>query len=222
MKIEVEHILAAIKDLQQIRDFKDLKTPSERFVELSKDYLNLLLFWNQTHDLVAPPKSIEHFLLIHLIDSLAAFYMCNRDLTLKKVRYMDIGSGAGIPGFFWHLLFENMGVEVETILLEPREKRVHFMEEVVRELSLTNIIPIKERVDELLKLKLEFVDIYTARALKLSDKDVKTLKKIDSNRQPQIFWLAGPEGEIQKGWDLIEEYGLAPAGEYGRRIHIST
>ena len=222
MKVLKEHILKAIEDLKTLPEFIDLKTPSDRCIELSGRYLNLLLLWNQTHDLIGPPKSIEDMLLIHFTDSLASFHVCNKNRENKKVRYMDIGTGAGIPGFFWHFLFEDMGVEIETILLEPREKRVHFMEEVIRELSLTNIIPIKERVDGLLKLKLEFVDIYTARALKLSDKDIRILKKIEHNKQPEILWLAGPETEGQVGWELLTSYDLAPEGEYGRRIYIST
>lgn len=222
MKVLKEHILKAIEDLRLLPEFFDLKTPSDRCIELSRRYLNLLLLWNQTHDLIGPPKTIEDLLLIHFTDSLASFHVCNKNRENKKVRYMDIGTGAGIPGFFWHFLFEDMRVEIETILLEPREKRVHFMEEVIRELGLTNIIPIKERVDGLLKLKLEFVDVYTARALKLTVKDIKTLKKIDANKQPEILWLAGPETEGQVGWELISSYSLARDGEYGRRIYIST
>lgn len=220
MKVLKEHILKAIENLKTLPEFNDLKIPSDRCIELSRRYLNLLLLWNQTHDLIGPPKSIEDMLLIHFTDSLASFHVCNKDRENKKVRYMDIGTGAGIPGFFWHFLFEDMGVEIETILLEPREKRVHFMEEVIRELSLTNIIPIKERVDGLLKLKLEFVDIYTARALKLSDKDIKILKKIDSNKQPEILWLAGPEMEGQVGWELVAGYHLASEGQHGRRAYV--
>lgn len=221
MKVLKEHILKAIEDLKLLPEFSDLKTPSEKCIELSRRYLNFLLLWNKTHDLIGPPKSIEDMLLIHFTDSLASFHVCNKDRENRKLRYMDMGTGAGIPGFFWHFLFEDMGLEIETILLEPREKRVHFMEEVIRELSLTNIIPIKERVDGLLKLKLEFVDIYTARALKLSDKDIKILKKIDANKQPEVLWLAGPETEVQVGWELIYSYSLARDGEYGRRIYSS-
>jgi 16S rRNA (guanine527-N7)-methyltransferase len=222
LKVLKEHIVKAIEDLKLLPEFIDLKTPSDRCIELSRKYLNLLLFWNQTHDLIGPPKSIEDMLLVHFTDSLASFHVCNKDRENRKLRYMDIGTGAGIPGFFWHFLFEDKGVEIETILLEPREKRVHFMEEVIRELGLTNIIPIKERVDGLLKLKLDFVDIYTARALKLTDKDIKILKKLDSSKQPQILWLAGPETEVQAGWDLASGYSLVSAEEYGRRIYSAT
>ncbi len=219
MGIASIHIERAIAELLKLPQFSEMREPSSKFVELSEKYLNLLILWNKTHDLVGPFKSIEDFLLTHFTDSLASFYICNKDRSVGKLRYMDIGTGAGIPGFFWHFLYQDQGYEVETILLEPREKRVHFMEEVIQELGLNNISAIKERVDGLSKLNIEFVDSFTARALKLSKKDIKALKKIDPSKAPEIVWLAGPETEVEKGWELLAEYSLRPEGEHGRRVY---
>lgn len=220
MSIASVHIERAISGLLKAPEFSDLKPPGAKFIELSEKYLNQLIFWNKTHDLVGPLKSIEEFLLTHFTDSLASYHICNKDRPVAKVRYMDIGTGAGIPGFFWHFLFQDQGFEVETILLEPREKRVHFMEEVIRKLALTNIHPLKERVDGLPKLALEFVDICTARALKLTEKDIKILKKIETNKSPEIIWLTGPETEALKGWELLAEYSLATEAEHRRRAYV--
>ena len=221
MKIDSAHIEKAISDLKKIPAFSDLREVTPRFLDLSVKYLELLILWNRTHDLVGPPKSVEEFLLTHFVDSLASFHICNKDRPVGKLRYMDIGTGAGIPGFFWHFLYLDSGFEVETILLEPREKRVHFMDEVISQLGLKNVRTLKERVDALPKQNLEFVDVYTARAIKLTDKDLKVLKRIDPSRETQILWLAGPETEVSKDWMLLDEYCLGIDGEHGRKVFFS-
>ncbi len=41
--------------------------------------------------------------------------------------YFDLGSGAGFPGFIWHLLATADGIPIRTRLVEPREKRAWFL-----------------------------------------------------------------------------------------------
>ncbi|MEN8006235.1 MAG: RsmG family class I SAM-dependent methyltransferase [Candidatus Krumholzibacteriota bacterium] len=41
--------------------------------------------------------------------------------------YFDLGSGAGLPGFIWHLQAAADGIPVRTLLVEPREKRAWFL-----------------------------------------------------------------------------------------------
>jgi hypothetical protein len=49
-----------------------------------------------------------------------------------RLWYCDLGSGAGLPGFVWHHQMAAAGLPVETLLVEPREKRAWFLERLAR------------------------------------------------------------------------------------------
>ena len=48
----------------------------------------------------------------------------------SRLWYFDLGSGAGLPGFVWHVQMVAAGLPVQTLLVEPREKRAWFLERV--------------------------------------------------------------------------------------------
>jgi len=41
--------------------------------------------------------------------------------------YFDLGSGGGLPGYVWHLLLAGRFGRLESLLVEPREKRAWFL-----------------------------------------------------------------------------------------------
>nr|WP_243639228.1 16S rRNA (guanine(527)-N(7))-methyltransferase RsmG [Streptacidiphilus pinicola] len=71
----------------------------------------------------------------------------------------DVGSGAGLPGIPVALARP----DVEITLLEPLLRRTNFLEEVVRELRLSNVTVVRGRAEEMIG-KLQ-VDVVTARAV---------------------------------------------------------
>ncbi|MFF7637163.1 16S rRNA (guanine(527)-N(7))-methyltransferase RsmG [Kitasatospora sp. NPDC008050] len=71
----------------------------------------------------------------------------------------DVGSGAGLPGIPVALARPDVSVT----LLEPLLRRTTFLEEVVRELGLTNVTVLRGRAEEMIgKVSVEIV---TARAV---------------------------------------------------------
>ncbi|MFJ8040141.1 16S rRNA (guanine(527)-N(7))-methyltransferase RsmG [Kitasatospora sp. NPDC096147] len=71
----------------------------------------------------------------------------------------DVGSGAGLPG----IPVAMARPDVSVTLLEPLLRRTTFLEEVVRELELTNVTVLRGRAEEMVgKLS---VDVVTARAV---------------------------------------------------------
>ena len=48
--------------------------------------------------------------------------------TVEPTAYFDLGSGGGLPGIVWHLLFGERFPALCTTLVEPREKRAWFLE----------------------------------------------------------------------------------------------
>ncbi len=71
----------------------------------------------------------------------------------------DLGSGAGLPGLVLAIGRPDLGVT----LVEPLQRRHDFLDEVVEELSLENVVTIRGRAEELHGR--ERYDVVTARAL---------------------------------------------------------
>lgn len=71
----------------------------------------------------------------------------------------DIGSGAGLPG----LVLAIARPEVEWTLIEPMERRVTWLNEQVRDLSLTNVTVLRARAEDVRPLGA--FDVVTARAV---------------------------------------------------------
>lgn len=72
---------------------------------------------------------------------------------------VDIGSGAGLPG----VVLAAMRPDLDVVLLEPMERRVTWLTEVVSTLGLTSVEVVRGRADELHGRRL--FDVATARAV---------------------------------------------------------
>ena len=99
-------------------------------------YIELLHKWNQTYNLTAirqPDQMVSN----HLLDSLAVLPH------LWPGRWLDVGSGAGLPGFVLALLRPQWAFT----LLDSNSKKTGFMQQAVIELSLKNVSVCCERVE---------------------------------------------------------------------------
>lgn len=120
-------------------------------------YMNLLLEWNKKINLTAITKP-EEVILKHFIDS-----MTIANNIEKNARLIDVGTGAGFPGIPLKIIRE----DVEVVLLDSLNKRITFLKEVIKQLSLTKIEAIHSRVEEFGKNKKyrESFDYATSRAV---------------------------------------------------------
>jgi 16S rRNA (guanine527-N7)-methyltransferase len=91
-------------------------------------FADLLVKWNKTFNLVSR-ADIRRLGSRHLLDSLAAV-----DL-LRGARVMDLGSGAGLPGIPLAVAMP----ATHFVLCDRSERRVRFLQQVVRELALSNV-----------------------------------------------------------------------------------
>ena len=121
-------------------------------IKLEKFY-NLLIEWNKKINLTRIVAKEEVYLK-HFYDSLTI----TKVVDLKEVKTLcDVGSGAGFPGIVLKIVYPNLKITLVDSLL----KRVNYLNTIIQELELKNIIAIHTRSED---LKEKF-DIVTARAV---------------------------------------------------------
>jgi len=122
-------------------------------------YMKLLQEWNEKVNLTAIVED-EDIIKKHFIDSMKAF---KREEFKKAKTLIDVGTGAGFPG----LPIAIMKDDINVTLLDSLNKRVNFLNTVISELGLSNVITIHSRAEDGArdnKLREKF-DIATSRAV---------------------------------------------------------
>ena len=120
-------------------------------------YYELLVEWNEKINLTSITKK-EDVYLKHFYDSLTIAKII--DLT-KEETLCDIGTGAGFPGLVLKIVFPNLKIT----LVDALEKRINFLNLVIKELDLKDIETVHIRSEEYAKVNRNRFDITTARAV---------------------------------------------------------
>ncbi|TDL44538.1 16S rRNA (guanine(527)-N(7))-methyltransferase RsmG [Kocuria rosea] len=82
------------------------------------------------------------------------------ELIATGARVADVGSGAGLPGLCLALARPDLRIT----LIEPLERRVQWLDEVVADLGLTNVRVLRSRAEQA-RDEVGEVDVVTARAV---------------------------------------------------------
>ena len=126
-------------------------------IEQFYKYMNLLIEWNEKMNLTAitEPKEI---ILKHFIDSITILKYIDDNSKL-----VDVGTGAGFPG----VPLSIMNPTLKITLVDSLNKRLIFLQEVVKELNLKNIEIVHARAEEFGQNKnyREKFDIAVSRAV---------------------------------------------------------
>ena len=143
----------------------------DKLNKLDKFY-NLLISWNEKINLTTITKK-EDVYLKHFYDSLTLY----KEIDLNKpIKLCDVGSGAGFPGIVLKIVFPSLDI----VLVDSLNKRVNYLNEIIKELGLNNIYAVHYRMEDFVKEHEEEFDIITARAVAnvkvLSEISVKALK----------------------------------------------
>ncbi|WP_397454097.1 16S rRNA (guanine(527)-N(7))-methyltransferase RsmG [Pseudomonas sp. NA-150] len=99
-------------------------------------YLALLIKWNKAYNLTAV-RDPDEMVSRHLLDSLSVVPF------IAGERWLDVGSGGGMPGIPLAILFPEMNVTV----LDSNGKKTRFLTQVKLELKLDNLEVIHSRVE---------------------------------------------------------------------------
>ena len=129
-----------------------IELSEEQLIKLDRFY-QLMLEWNKKINLTRIIEEQEVYLK-HFYDSLTV----NKVVNLKEVNTLcDVGTGAGFPGIVLKIVFPNLKVT----LIDSLQKRVNYLNEVIKELQLKDIIAIHTRGED---YKGSF-DVVTSRAV---------------------------------------------------------
>ncbi|HTN30909.1 MAG TPA: 16S rRNA (guanine(527)-N(7))-methyltransferase RsmG [Pseudomonas sp.] len=101
-------------------------------------YLALLIKWNKAYNLTAV-RNPDEMVSRHLLDSLS-IVPCVASL---GERWLDVGSGGGMPGVPLAILFP----ERQFTLLDSNGKKTRFLTQVKLELQLANLEVVHSRVE---------------------------------------------------------------------------
>ena len=132
-----------------LADLKEwnLELNEAQLFQLEK-YYELLVEKNKVMNLTAITE-YDDVLKKHFLDSLALSQFIKLDG--KKARLLDMGTGAGFPGIPLKIVFP----ELEITLMDSLNKRIVFLQDVIKELGLTGITAVHGRAEEA-ALKLEY------------------------------------------------------------------
>jgi 16S rRNA (guanine527-N7)-methyltransferase len=107
------------------------------------DYVMLLHQWNKAYNLTSV-REPEQMLIRHIMDSAVISKYLG-----EGARYIDVGSGPGLPGMVLAIL----NPDKEFYLLDSLGKRIRFQVHVVTQLGLKNVYPVQSRVEDFLPEK---------------------------------------------------------------------
>lgn len=120
-------------------------------------YYKRLIAVNEVMNLTAITEEQEVYNK-HFLDSL----MIVKTLDLnKEFTLCDVGSGAGFPSIPLSIVSNNAKVTI----IDALNKRIKFLNDLILELGLKNVIALHERAEDYAKIKREFFDVTTARAV---------------------------------------------------------
>lgn len=103
------------------------------------NYMNLLIEWNKKMNLTAITEPNE-IIIKHFVDSLTINEFINHNSNV-----IDIGTGAGFPGIPLKIIRNDISIT----LMDSLNKRINFLEEVIKSLKLEKILTIHARAEEL-------------------------------------------------------------------------
>lgn len=121
-----------------------IRERADELVRHAAELLALCSDWTSRIDLVSGGTP-EELVRRHLLDSFCAYAVLTAELgPLRSLGpVLDVGSGAGFPGVPFALLEP----EAAIVLLEPREQRAIFLQEVRRRLGLKSVTVCRERLE---------------------------------------------------------------------------
>ena len=168
-------------------------SPSGDQVQKIREYLALLLRWNQSISLTSidDPREI---VARHFGESMYA----TKIHPVENCRLADVGTGAGFPG----LALKIVCPSIQLTLIESNRKKVTFLSETIRTLGFADVDIRQERFEEIQSESIG-ADIITARAVGQFKELLKWFRQALAHRGHILLWVGAEDAtRIAKtpGW----------------------
>lgn len=131
--------------------------PNDLIIQKFEMYYNKLIEVNEYMNLTAITEKNEVYLK-HFLDSLSILKAIDKN---DSYSILDVGSGAGFPSIPLAIVDSKANV----VIIDALNKRINFLNELVKELGLNNVNAYHKRAEEYAKEKRESFDFVTARAV---------------------------------------------------------
>lgn len=210
-----------------IRRFdQELEVLGIRLTDVQKEqfdrYYKLLIEWNKVMNLTGITE-YEEVNLKHFTDSLTIV----RIMEMNNVSTLiDVGTGAGFPGIPIKIVFPH----VKVILLDSLNKRIKFLNQVIEELNLKDVISLHGRAEDYAK-KVEYrekIDLCVSRAVaNLSTLSEYCLPFVRKGGYFVSYKSADSDDEIQQSENALKILGgkidktdkfILPGSDMGRAL----
>ena len=156
--------------------------PTDKQLTDLEKYYNMLIEWNNKMNLTRITEK-EDVYLKHFYDSLTI----SKSIDLNKEENLcDLGSGAGFPGIVLKIFYPNLKIT----LIDALQKRVNYLNEIIKELNLKDIKAIHIRAEDYH----EKFDIVTSRAVA----NIEKLLKYTMHLLNKDGLMIAMKGDIEK------------------------
>ncbi|MCG3661277.1 16S rRNA (guanine(527)-N(7))-methyltransferase RsmG [Aliarcobacter butzleri] len=159
--------------LQKLFEANNLKFEN-KFYEDCEVFVKLLQQWGTIHNLSG--RLTRDDIYENILDSLYPLTFIE-----KYESFADIGTGAGYPGLILAIALR----DTKAYLIEPRIKRVSFLNFVKATLKLDNLVVLCNRVEEVKDLH---VDLITSRAVTNTSLLLDITKNIKKPNSSYLFY----------------------------------
>jgi len=177
----------------------------EQFYQRCDNFVSLLQEWGAVHNLTGALQTTQIY--DNIVDSIYPLKFLN-----SFENFADIGTGAGYPG----MLLAIARPKVKAILIEPKTKRVAFLNFVKNSLKLTNVEVIHKKAQD---IKPTSYDLITSRAVTNTSLLLSLTQNLSNNNTEYLFYKGSLcQNEVQE----IENnnYEVISVGKYRNYLYM--
>lgn len=165
------------------RYFPDLSASQKDSIEKLK---SLYDYWNSRINVISR-KDMDNFYVHHVLHSLAIARVVTPP---ARSKILDVGTGGGFPGIPLAIMFP----DCEFTLLDSIEKKIKVVTNIAAELGLSNVRPVRMRIEE----EKDLFNIVVSRAVTSFPEFIGLVRKniisgTQNNKFNGIYYLKGGE-----------------------------